>query len=194
MSPRDTVALSRPNDVKEFLRVLPLGEIPREPGLGIFVADGEAIDAGTFLRHLSHRGSLPGQIVFVTTPVEFVPRLPADQRAWLADLGNGLFLATVHHGFDERPDVPAALASLPGLDLDAPTTRYHIVRKGPSRATLAALPAWRQALFMLRSSICMTPAEYFCLPQHQVMEVADDTPSGPRCFVFRATGAVRSRR
>ena len=178
----------------EFLRALSLGEIPREPGLGLFVADGEAIDARTFLRHLSHHRSLPGQVVFVTTPVAFVPTLPADRRVRLADLGSGLFLATVHHGFDERPDVLAALAGLPGLDLDAPTTRYHIARKGPSRAALAALPAWRQALFRLRSRICMTPAEYFCLPQHQLVEVPCDAPIGPRCFVFAATGTARSRR
>ena len=105
-----------------------------------------------------------------------------------------MFLATIRYGFNDRPDVPAALATLPGLDLDGPATRYHIARDGPSRASLAGMPAWRRGLFMLLSKVCTTAAEYFCLPGHRVVEIAADAPIRRRLFVSSTAGAAQLRR
>lgn len=180
----------------EFLGALPLDDIPREPGVGLFVASADAVDTATFLRYLARYRSLPERVVFVTTCVDDVPTLPASRRARLADLGGSRFLATIHYGFDDRPDVPAALATLPGrdLDLDGPATRYYVARDGPSHASLAGMPAWKRGLFMLLSKVCATPAEYFCLPGHRVVEIAADTPTRRRPFVASTTGAAQFRR
>ena len=178
----------------EFLRTLPLNDIPREPGTGLFVASADAVDVATFLRYLTRYRSLPERVVFVTTCVDDVPTLPASQRARLADLGGGLFLATIRYGFNDRPDVPAALATLPELDLNGPATRYYVARDGPSRASLAGMPAWRRGLFMLLSKVCATSAEYFCLPGHRVVEIAADAPTRRRLFVSSTAGAAQLRR
>ena len=180
----------------EFLGALPLNNIPHEPGTGLFVASADAVDTATFLRYLARYGSLPEGVVFVTTCVDDVPTLTASRPARLADLGAGQFPATIRHGFNDRPDVPAALATLPELDLeiDGPATRYYIARDGPSRASLAGMPAWRRGLFMLVSKVCATPAEYFCLPGHQVVEIAAAAPTRRGLFVSSTVGAAPLQR
>ena len=72
--------------------------------------------------------------------------------------------------------------------------RYYVARDGPSRASLAGMPAWRRALFMLLSKVCATSAEYFCLPRHRVVEIAADAPIRRRLFVSSTAGAAQLRR
>jgi len=107
---------------------------------------------------------------------EPVPRVPADQRITVDDLGyadDGIIHVTLRYGYVETPDVPAALAMLdPGAtegqpDLDRAS--YFLSKIELRRGDAPTMALWRKRLFIATSYVTADAVEHFALPRDRTV-------------------------
>ena len=104
------------------------------------------------------------------------PRVPITKRTILEKLGLGFFQLSIHYGFMETPNVPAALAACAPLGIAADPARitYYIGR----RTVIATdneigMALWRKRLFANLSRNALPATAFFRLPSDQVVELGD---------------------
>ena len=130
-----------------------------------------ALRANVEHNHVRHR-----HVVIVEVLTESVPRIPADERAEVNDLGHaddGIFHVTLRFGYTETPDVPAALATLTTdqtegeIDLD--TATYFLSKIDLVAGDNRDMPGWRKRLFLATSHITADAADHFALPRDRTV-------------------------
>ena len=150
----------------------PQPDIPRVPGTAVYLTSDPALVPTALFHNLKHYKVLHERNVFLHVVDEEVPRVDPLQRVEVVSLGTGFYRVTVHYGFREEPDVPAALMSGAGLTLalEPLATSYFIARSvivdGPGK-----LPRWRSALFGWMTRQSEGASNYFRLPPNRVVEL-----------------------
>jgi KUP system potassium uptake protein len=147
----------------------------RAPGTAVFLNRGKqtvplAMRANVEYNHVRHE-----HVVIVTVETKPVPRVPADQRLVVDDLGHndGITHVCVRFGYLETPDVPAALSALTpaategGLQLDEATYFLSKIELEPGDAPTMA--SWRKRLFIATSAIAADDTEHFALPRDRTV-------------------------
>ncbi|GGU75042.1 putative potassium transport system protein kup [Streptomyces albospinus] len=164
--------------LREFVDQLHSGEMPalRVPGTAVFLNRGKqtaplAMRANVEYNHVRHE-----QVVILSIETEPVPRVPADQRIIVDDLGyseDGIIHVTARFGYMETPDVPGAMAMLDPaetegrLQLDQAT--YFLSKIELRRGKAPTMALWRKRLFIATSYITADAAEYFGLPRDRTV-------------------------
>jgi KUP system potassium uptake protein len=134
-------------------------------------------DPGTvpqaLLHNLKHNQVLHEQNVILTVVFEERPWVPAAERVQWRAMAEGFWQITLHHGFMERPDVPAQLATvkIPGLDLEPMRTSYFLSRETVVPTPGAGMALWREKLFAVMSRNAGGVASFFRLPDASVVEL-----------------------
>jgi KUP system potassium uptake protein len=127
----------------------------------------------TLLHNIKHNKIVHQNVVLLTVETEDRPRLDGEQRFEWATLGHGVFRLTLHFGFMEDPDIPAALSGVgTGLvALDPMTTSYFLGRETLIPTKQPGMAIWREHLFawMMRNS--SSASQFFSLPPNQVIEL-----------------------
>jgi KUP system potassium uptake protein len=112
----------------------------------------------------------------MSVEIEPVPRVPADRRITVDDLGDshdGITFVSARFGYLEHPNVPRALRR---LDAAATEGRLHVdhasffvskIDLQPGDAPTMAL--WRKRLFIATSYIAADAAEQFALPRQRTV-------------------------
>ena len=150
----------------------PQPDIPRVPGTAVYLTSDPALVPTALFHNLKHYKVLHERNVFLHVVDEEVPRVDPLQRVEVVSLGTDFYRVTVHYGFREEPDVPAALMSGAGLTLalEPLATSYFIARSvivdGPGK-----LPRWRSALFGWMTRQSEGASNYFRLPPNRVVEL-----------------------
>jgi KUP system potassium uptake protein len=119
------------------------------------------------------------EVVIVTIETDNVPHVPEADRVSFDHLGydrDGYSHVNLRFGYQDRPDVPAALArarrSKPGLEVDF--NPYHatyvlshitITPNNPK----GRMPRWRKGLFVAMARNATSPTDYFNLPAERVV-------------------------
>ena len=163
----------RETPLADFLAMVASSPPVRIPGTAVFLT---AIDGGTPLplnRNLEHNHVLHEQIILVTSNTKNVPHVEGDDRLAVTDLGHGIWRVVASYGFQDDPDVPAALqlAATRGLDIDEAGASYFVshITLNPTHAPGMAL--WRKRLFSLLSRNSMRASSFLGIPSEQVIEV-----------------------
>jgi KUP system potassium uptake protein len=124
--------------------------------------------------NVEHNHTLHEQVLIVSVDARNTPTVPTSERVMVDDLGyadDGIWHVTASYGFDESPDVPAALAIAPLGDLEHPIdlgqASYFVsriaLRRGGER-TKRRMARWQEALFLTLARHAANPVEYFNLP------------------------------
>jgi len=161
----------------EFVR-----ELAEEPS-GVGIVDGTAVflnrgaetplalRANVEHNHVRHR-----HVLIVEIAVESVPRVAEADRLEVNDLGyadDGITHVTLHFGYTETPNVPAALARLTDeqteghIELDAAT--YFLSKIELVLGDKGGMPGWRKRLFIATSHITADAADHFLLPRDRTV-------------------------
>jgi KUP system potassium uptake protein len=100
-----------------------------------------------------------------------VPRVPADQRTVVDDLGysdDGITLATARFGYLERLDVPGALALLDPTATEGrlrlESASYFVSKIELWDGDAPTMARWRKRLLITTSHLAADTAENFALP------------------------------
>ncbi|MBP2324879.1 KUP system potassium uptake protein [Kibdelosporangium banguiense] len=168
----------REGSLHEFIDQLRNGKKPmrRVPGAAIFLNRGKRTAPLAMRANVEHNHVRHDHVVIMSIETEPVPRVPADQRVVVDDLGyadDGITHVTAKFGYAETPDVPGALAML-----DPATTEgripldqasYFLSKIELQRGDRPTMAAWRKRLFIATSYIAADAAEHFALPRERTV-------------------------
>ena len=163
-------------DLAGFVQGLQHDDVPRAARTAVYaVADPDTVPQA-LLHNLKHNQVLHQTNLVLTVRFAPQPWVPAEQRVQAEALGPGFWRVTVHYGFMDEPDLPAALALLrlpdqPDWRHEPAATSWFL-----SRATIVPTPgpgmaAWRERLFAAMSRNAGSAADYFRLPDNAVVEL-----------------------
>jgi KUP system potassium uptake protein len=168
---RRSVARSLPP--AEFFARLRSDNVARVPGTAVFLTRLCNAIPPVIVDHVRQVGSLPKTVIALTVSFENVPRVRSKDRVRLERLDDGFWHATVHFGFVEIPDLPAALRraekdGVPVLD-DA---SYYIERNDfVSRERRNLLSRWSLGLFSFMSRNSAHAIDRFKIPPGALIEI-----------------------
>jgi KUP system potassium uptake protein len=93
-------------------------------------------------------------------------------RMIVEPLDKGLTRLTLHFGFAEAPDVPAALeAHRAEFPIDIPETSFFLGRETPVPTVRPDLPPWREKLYGFMTRNAVSASSYFQIPPKRVVEL-----------------------
>jgi len=164
---RDGVAL------EAFVRQLDGTALPRAGRTAVYPAADPQVVPQALLHNLKHNQVLHESNVILHLRFEERPWVGAGERVAIEDLGHGFWRVTLHFGFMDEPDVPAALklCAAGGLTVPPFETSYFLSRETVVAPAGAGLSGWRMKLFAAMSRNAGSVAAYFRLPANAVVEL-----------------------
>jgi KUP system potassium uptake protein len=159
---------------QRFLERLKSQNIPRVPGSAIFLTRTTDAIPPVMVQHVAQMGVLPATVIALAVRFEEIPRVaPADRVEWV-QVFEGFARVTVHYGFVEVPDLPAALrdANAKGCPVDLEHAVFFGEHDNVIRRKDRRQPArwWISPFaFMFRNSV--RAVDRFNLPADAYVEV-----------------------
>ncbi|MEW2161344.1 potassium transporter Kup [Streptomyces sp. NPDC007189] len=148
----------------------------RIPGTAVFLNRGKQTAPLAMRANVEHNHVRHDQVVILSLETEPVPRVPADQRIAVDDLGytdDGVIHVTARFGYMETPDVPSTLAMLTPAQTEGPLqldqASYFLSKIDLRRGKSPTMAPWRKRLFIATSYITADAAEYFGLPRDRTV-------------------------
>ncbi len=147
-------------------------QVRRVEGTAIFLHRSGDTAPLALRANVEHNKSLHEQAVVVSIEIESIPHVDPAERLEVNDLGyrdDGIAHVTVHYGFQDDFDVPAALATAPerGLEteIDLERASYFLSKIELMTTEGDGMPSWRKRLFVATSNIATDPVNTFGLPR-----------------------------
>ena len=145
----------------------------RVPGTAVFMTSTADGVPHALLHNLKHNKVLHERVVLLTVKITDVPVVDDAHRYKLEDLGRGFFRLTLHYGFMQEPDVPAALKRVHdcGQSFKMMDTSFFLARQTLLPSARPGMAIWREKIFawMLRNA--ESAMEFFRLPTNRVVEL-----------------------
>jgi KUP system potassium uptake protein len=144
----------------------------RVPGTAIFMSSNPTGTPSALLHNLKHNKVLHERVVFLKVVTNEIPVVAPGDRVDVESFGHNFYRITLHYGFTEDPDVPAALKNVPGMKFNIMDTTFFLGGErliATSRRRGMAL--WREKLFVWMSQNARGATSFFCLPPNRVVEV-----------------------
>ncbi|MGB8840778.1 MAG: KUP/HAK/KT family potassium transporter [Aliidongia sp.] len=158
----------------DFIAQIDQRVLARLPGTGVFVTRLTDTVSPMLLHQVTINRVLHEHVILLTVQPTRRPRVPADERIEIRDLGHNFHRVIVKIGFMQRPDIPTALRGCVRLGLDfcneSPT--YFIAHESLERRERgSALPRLLWIPFNLMHRLGLRASDYFHLPPKSVIEV-----------------------
>ncbi|MDR3662377.1 MAG: KUP/HAK/KT family potassium transporter, partial [Mycobacterium sp.] len=145
--------------------------LTRVPGTAVFLNRGVETAPLAMRANVRYNRMLHEHVVVLSLVTATVPRVPADDRLAVDDLGyrdDGIIHVTAKYGYMERPDVPAALQLVDSADTEGPLdlagATYFLSKVDLIMGKNPCMAPWRKRLFIGTSYITSDAAAYFLLP------------------------------
>ncbi|MFE2585332.1 potassium transporter Kup [Streptomyces sp. NPDC059378] len=162
----------------EFIDRLRRGEVRtlRIPGTAVFLNRGKQTTPLAMRANVEHNHVRHDHVVILSIETEPVPRVPADRRLVVDDLGyadDGIIHVSARFGYMETPEVPSALSMLEPAGTEGPLqleqASYFLSKIDLRRGKAPTMAPWRKRLFIATSYITADAAEYFGLPRDRTV-------------------------
>jgi KUP system potassium uptake protein len=157
-----------------FLARLEKTGIPRVPGTAVFLSRTPRVVTPVLIRHVAKVKALQQNVISLTVMFEPIPRVQLQDRVTVVQLGPGFWHITVHFGFIEIPNIPAALeqATVQGCQIEPDDIVYFASADYAVRAPhKPRLPAWQRFLFAFMFRNAVKAPDRFDLPADKLIEV-----------------------
>jgi KUP system potassium uptake protein len=160
-------------ELKPFLESLLEAPPTRVEGTAVFLNREHGSTPAALLHNLKHNKVLHEVNLFVAVKSHEVPWIGFDKRIELESLGRDCYKVTLHYGFKNEPDVPAALAQLKlrGIDCDEMNTSYFLSREIVVPTFGDGMAPWREKLFASMHRNAGSAADFLSLPTNRVVEL-----------------------
>ena len=159
----------------DFLASIATHPPARVPGTAVFMFGDKEGTPRALLHNLKHNKVLHEQVVTLAVTTEDVPHVGEAVRIDMEPRSSGFYTVTLHYGFMDDIDVPAALHRLDGhegLRLKPMATTWFLGRETlvPSDNG-SGMAVWRERLFAFMSHNARSPAAFFRIPPNRVVEL-----------------------
>ncbi len=160
-------------DLKGFLESVFTAPPARVPGTAVFLVSDQGMTPNALLHNLKHNKVLHERNLFCTVRQHEVPWIVPAKRAAIEPLGNDCWQVTLHFGFKDEPDVPAALEKLraSGCEVEAMDTSYFLSREIVVPTFGGGMASWREKLFASMHRNAAAAADFLSLPTNRVVEL-----------------------
>ena len=145
--------------------------VARVPGVAVYMFKDEGAAPPALMSNLRHNRVLHETVLLVSVHTADAPRVDEAERADILDLGQGILQTTLHYGFMDEPDIPAALAAIEEIDADIASATYFLGRESVAAGKVPGMHPWREELFVLLNRGAANASRFFKLPADQVFEV-----------------------
>lgn len=171
MRHRHTMLTETPD---EFFRLLKESHVPRVPGTAIFLTRLATTTPFLIVEHVAQMRAMYETVIALTVKFEDIPRVASRDRIELAKLAEGFWHITVHFGFVQVPDIPAALrqAKDRGCPVDLEDAIYFGARDAvicSKRRSWLVRASLRLFTLMFRNSV--RAVDLFNIPPENFVEV-----------------------
>ncbi len=145
----------------------------RIPGTAVFLTASLDTVPTALLNNAEHNGIVHDRVILVQIRTVGVPHVPAARRVEIEDLRLGFVAIAATYGYQDEPDVVAALeqARRQGLEIDLDRTSYYIDHVTILPTGHARMAAWRKRLFTLLYQNSTPLARSYHIPPDRVFEV-----------------------
>ncbi|HSM04931.1 MAG TPA: potassium transporter Kup [Longimicrobiales bacterium] len=160
--------------VDHFLRSIERDGPVRVPGLAVYMHGDPDVVPPALLHNLKHNKVLHEQVLLLSVRTHDVPYVPREDRIEVEEIGDGLMRATVHYGFAQDANVPAALALANAADdlaFKPMETTYFLGREHLIADPKPPMNIWRARLFTVLSRNETGATTFFQLPPNRVVEM-----------------------
>ena len=152
-----------------------LNEYPptRVPGTAVFLSSHNDVAPPALLHNLAHNKVLHERVVFLTSRTEDVPFVSHEDRYEVRDLGHNFLQLTLHYGFKDEPDIPAALAECNhcGEPFNLLETSFFLSRETLIPTQLPGMALWREKVFVSMARNAQHTMNFFKIPPNRVIEL-----------------------
>jgi KUP system potassium uptake protein len=157
----------------EFFARLRSDNVARVRGTAVFLTRLRETIPPIIVNYVKRVGSLQRTVVCLTVSFEDVPRIRSKDRVRIEQLDDGFWHVTVHFGFVEVPDLPAALALAKEDGVPVVDEASYYIERGDfrSRQHRNALSRWRIALFSFMSRNSAHAIDRFKIPASALIEI-----------------------
>jgi KUP system potassium uptake protein len=158
--------------IEEFMTAIRRVPPTRVPGTAIFMTAQPKGTPPALAHNLRYNKVLHEQVVTLTVRTEPVPQVPAEERATVRHLGDGIWDVVLRYGFMQDPDVPEGLwqATQKGLVIDDDLA-FFLGRETLIVTSRPGMAQWRERLFVLLSRNAVRAVTFFQLPPERVVEL-----------------------
>jgi KUP system potassium uptake protein len=166
----------------------PDSAIRQVPGVGVFLNPDLRATPLALRSNVERNHVLHDHVLIVSVQIERKPHVPDSERFQtepkilysgatgdpLGPYAERITLMTLHFGFLDAPDVPAALRlaarerAIDG-DPDLDDAIYFLSRVAIARTDAPGMAPWRKQLFIAMARNAANPAEYFRLPDNRTV-------------------------
>lgn len=160
-------------ELKPFLDALFEAPPARVEGTAVFLSRELDLVPPAMLHNLKHNKVLHVTNLFVAVKSHEIPWIGFDKRIEMQPLGRDCYKVTLHYGFKNEPDVPAALEQLKsrGIDVDDMNTSYFLSREIIVPTFGDGMAPWREKLFASMHRNASSAADFLSLPTNRVVEL-----------------------
>ena len=171
MRRRHTVLTETPD---EFFRRLKQDHIPRVPGTAVFLTRVATTTPFLIVEHVAQMRAMYETAIALTVNFDYIPRVASRDRIELARLAEGFWHITVHFGFVQVPDIPAALrqAKDSGCPIDLDDAIYFGARDTivcSKKRNWLVRASLRRFTLMFRNSV--RAVDLFKIPPEKFVEI-----------------------
>jgi KUP system potassium uptake protein len=158
----------------EFFNRLKQSHVPRVRGTAIFLTRLTTTTPFLIVEHVAQMRALHETAIALTVKFEDIPRVAPQARIDLVKLAEGFWHITVHFGFVQIPDIPAALrqAKDHGCPIDLKDAIYFGARDAVAcskRSSWLVRAGLRLFMLMFRNSV--RAVDLFNLPPENFVEI-----------------------
>ena len=178
---RDIVAANRvaeEGSLRDFVVALQQSDDPpvRVPGTAVFLNANATTTPLAMRYNVEHNRVLHREVVVASIETAGVPYVHPGHRFEVDDLlipDDGIVLVKLQFGFQENPDVPAALRDVQrhGIPFDIESATYFLSRVTVDPEPNGSMAMWRKRLFVALRRNAADRAEYFNLPDDRVISL-----------------------
>jgi KUP system potassium uptake protein len=145
----------------------------RIPGCAVFLTTSLDTVPTALMNNAEHNGVVHEHVILVKIHTVGVPHVPEAQRVAVKHLRLGFVAISAGYGYQDEPDVVAALeqARLQGLDIDLDRTSYYVDHVTILPTGRARMAGWRKRLFALLHQNSNPVARSYHIPPDRVFEV-----------------------
>jgi KUP system potassium uptake protein len=159
--------------LRDFVADITSNGISRVPGTAIFMTPDSNSVPHALLHSLKHYKALHEEIVILNVQVFDVPYVPEIDRVEVHRLDGNFARVTVHYGFKDEPDIPAALALCAdaGLKLEMTDISFFLGRETLIPRLGSEMAYWRELLFITLFRNAGSATAFFRIPSNRVVEL-----------------------
>ena len=145
----------------------------RIPGTAVFLTTSLDTVPTALLNNAEHNGIVHDRVILVKIHTVGVPHVPQADRVAVEHLRLGFVAIAATYGYQDEPDVVAALeqANRQGLEIDLDRTSYYIDHVTILPTGRARMAGWRKRLFVLLYQNSTPVARSYHIPPDRVFEV-----------------------